>query len=344
MQGSSRAEAIVIGQKLQVSGQPHPAGTLDSMNATLAETTEHAFRTLGGLRFSKGHGTGNDFVLVADPEGGHSIAPEQVAALCDRHRGIGGDGLIRAVPSRFLPEGRELLAAAPDAEWFMDYRNGDGSLSEMCGNGVRVFVHLLRTEGLVDLPDGGALTIGTRAGAKTVVRTGEDYAVDMGPWEFIFPGEATAKAMDSLVTADGLEVPRPALSVSMGNPHTVVALAELSELAGTRLYSAPVVDPVPANGTNVEFVVPSEPLVHEGVGSITMRVHERGVGETQSCGTGACAAAVAIRHWAGAEAPDTWRVHVPGGVVGVKFFAGPGGQEHVELSGPAVIVASGTLS
>jgi len=314
------------------------------MNATPAETTGPALRTLSGLRFSKGHGTGNDFVLVADPEGTHVIGADQAAALCDRHRGIGADGLIRAVPSRFLPEGRELLAGTPDAEWFMDYRNADGSLSEMCGNGVRVFVHFLRTEGLIDLPDGGSLTIGTRGGVKTVVRTGDGYAVDMGPWEFIFPGEASAKAMDSLVTADGLEVPRPALSVSMGNPHTVVALAELAELTGTRLFTAPKVDPVPANGTNVEFVVPAEPLVHDGVGSVTMRVHERGVGETQSCGTGACAAAVATRHWAGAEAPDAWQVHVPGGVVGVKFFAGPGGHEHVELSGPAVIVASGTLS
>ncbi len=314
------------------------------MNATPVETSEPAFPALGGLRFSKGHGTGNDFVLIADPEGRHTITAGQVAALCDRHRGIGGDGLIRAVPSRLLPEGRELLTEAPDAAWFMDYRNGDGSLSEMCGNGVRVFVHFLRTEGLVDLPDGAALAVGTRGGVKTVVRTGEDYAVDMGPWEFIYPGEASAKAMDSLVTADGLEVPRPALSVSMGNPHTVVALAELSELDATRLFTAPQVDPVPPHGTNVEFVVPAEPLVHDGVGTVTMRVHERGVGETQSCGTGACAAAVAIRHWAGAEAPDAWNVHVPGGVVGVKFFAGAGGHEHVELSGPAVIVASGTLS
>ena len=314
------------------------------MDATLSETRQPAFRTLGGLRFSKGHGTGNDFVLIADPEGVHTIDAGQAAALCDRHRGIGGDGLIRAVPSRFLPEGRELLAEAPEAEWFMDYRNADGSLSEMCGNGVRVFVHFLRLEGLIDLPDGGALTIGTRGGIKTVVRTGDNYAVDMGPWKFIFPGDATAKAMDSLVSADGLEVPRPALSVSMGNPHTVVALAELSQLEGMRLFTAPHVDPVPPHGTNVEFVVPAEPLVHDGVGMVTMRVHERGVGETQSCGTGACAAAVAIRHWAGAEAPDAWQINVPGGVVSVKFFAGAGGDEHVELSGPAVIVASGTLS
>jgi len=314
------------------------------MNETLAETVRPAATTLSGLRFSKGHGTGNDFVLVADPEGVHAISAEQVAQLCDRHRGIGGDGLIRAVPSRLLDEGRQLLGDNPDAEWFMDYRNGDGSLAEMCGNGVRVFVHFLLAEGLAELPAGGSPTIGTRGGVKTIVRTGDGYAVDMGPWEFIFPDEAAARAMDSLVTADGLEVPRPALSVSMGNPHTVVALAELSELQATKLFTAPHVDPTPANGTNVEFVVPAEPLVHDGVGTVTMRVHERGSGETQSCGTGACAAAVAIRHWAGQGAPDAWRVKVPGGVVGVKFFTVAGGREHVELSGPATIVATGTLS
>src|SRR4029453_422223 len=126
---------------------------------------------LGGVRFSKGHGTGNDFVLIADPDDQHTITPDQVAALCDRHRGIGGDGLIRAVPSRFLPEGRQLLESDPAAEWFMDYRNGDGSLSEMCGNGVRVFVHFLIAEGHVSLGPGESLTIGTRAGIKKIVRT-----------------------------------------------------------------------------------------------------------------------------------------------------------------------------
>ena len=318
------------------------------MDETLAvapdRTSSGDTAALSGLKFSKGHGTGNDFILLADPNGTLDVTAEQVAALCDRHRGIGGDGLIRAVPSRLLAEGRELLAHTPDAAWFMDYRNGDGSLSEMCGNGVRVFVHFLVTEGLLELPAGESLTIGTRAGAKRVVRTAAGYAVDMGPWEFIFPGEATGRAMDSLVSAAGLDVARPALSVSMGNPHTVVALAELAELEATELFTAPHVDPAPPLGTNVEFVVPSEPLVHEGVGTITMRVHERGVGETQSCGTGACAAAVAIRHWAGQGAPDVWNVHVPGGVVGVKFFLGAEGHEHVELSGPAVIVASGMLS
>jgi len=300
--------------------------------------------SLSGLRFSKGHGTGNDFVLVADPDGDHDIAPAAVALLCDRHRGIGGDGLIRAVRSRQVPEGVALLETNPDAEWFMDYRNGDGSLSEMCGNGVRVFVHFLIEQGLVGLEPGGELTIGTRGGVKVVARTADGYRVDMGPWEFIFPSQAKDRGMDSLVKAAGLDVDRPALSVSMGNPHSVVALADEAELAGTNLTAAPVVSPLPPHGTNVEFAVPAEPLVTDGVGHISMRVHERGVGETLSCGTGACAAAAATRFWAGDEAPDTWQVKVPGGVVGVRFFPGPDGLEHVELSGPAVIVATGVLA
>jgi len=298
---------------------------------------------LAGLAFAKGHGTGNDFVLVADPDGLRDYDAAEVAAVCNRHNGIGADGFIRAVRSEHLPEGQALLQTNPDAEWFMDYRNGDGSISEMCGNGVRVFVHFLLEEGLAELAEGQALPIGTRAGLKTVTRTENGYAVDMGPWEFIFPDHAAAKAMDTVVNAGGLEVPRPGLSVSMGNPHTVVALAELTELAATDLAKAPSVEPVPEDGTNVEFVVPADPLVVDGVGQLTMRVHERGVGETQSCGTGACAAAAATRFWAGSTAPNSWSVAVPGGVLGIRFLAGPEGREHVELSGPAVLVARGTL-
>ncbi|WP_125611172.1 diaminopimelate epimerase [Specibacter cremeus] len=297
---------------------------------------------LSGLPFAKGHGTGNDFVLVADADGIIELSAGQVAALCDRHAGIGADGLIRAVPSRCLAEGRDLLAERPDAEWFMDYRNADGSVSEMCGNGVRVFVHFLIDQGLADLAEGAELAIGTRAGVKVVARTAHGYRVDMGPWTFIHAADADARGTDSLVRGGGLEVPRPALSISMGNPHTVVALADHAKLESLQLHTAPEVEPVPANGTNVEFVVPAEPLVHDGVGRLAMRVHERGVGETQSCGTGACAAAAAIRFWAGGAA-DTWRVEVPGGVVGVRFLAGNDG-EHVELSGPAVIVARGVLA
>lgn len=299
--------------------------------------------SLTGLRFSKGHGTGNDFVLIADADDDRPISAAQVAQICDRHKGIGADGLIRAVKSHHFPEGQQVLEENPAAIWFMDYRNGDGSVSEMCGNGVRVFVHFLLEQGLVSLQQGESLQIGTRAGLKSVSRSENGYSVDMGPWSYIFPAEARAGGVDSLVEVSGLEVGRPALSISMGNPHTVVALADKVELESLNLSQAPSVTPLPAQGTNVEFAVPAEPLVEDGVALITMRVHERGVGETLSCGTGACAAAAATRIWAGSEAPDVWAVEVPGGVVGVRFFDHDG-AEHVELSGPAVLVADGVLA
>lgn len=313
------------------------------MSTTGPELHAERLRELSGLAFTKGHGTGNDFILVADPDNTLDVLPEQVAAACDRHLGVGADGFIRAIRSATLAEGRALLAESADAEWFMDYRNGDGSISEMCGNGVRVFVHFLISRGFVTLDDGEALTIGTRAGVKVITRSAAGYAVDMGPWEFIFPDQAKERALDSIVDA-GMAVPRPALSVSMGNPHTVVALSEAAELDQLDLHHAPVVDPVPAHGTNVEFVLPSDPLVSAGVGTIRMRVHERGVGETRSCGTGACAAVVAIRHWAGGTPADRWDVHLPGGTVSVGFVTGPDGREHVVLDGPAVLVAEGSLN
>jgi diaminopimelate epimerase len=297
---------------------------------------------LRGRDFAKGHGTGNDFVLLTDPHAELALDAELVTLVCDRHRGIGGDGLIRAVRSEAIPEGRAVLEAAPDAEWFMDYRNNDGSVAEMCGNGVRVFVHYLIQRGLAEVPEGDVLRIGTRAGVKTVARTDSGYAVDMGPWTFLDGDAARTRGSDAVVTAEGLKVPRPALSIGMGNPHTVVALAEGEKLDQLGLHTPPVVRPEPADGTNVEFVVPADGD-DDGVGRVRMRVHERGVGETQSCGTGACAAAAATRFWGGATAPDQWLVQIPGGIVSVKFAPAPDGAEHVVLAGPAVLVAEGTF-
>ncbi|MFB1427633.1 diaminopimelate epimerase [Micrococcus endophyticus] len=308
--------------------------------AAAAPTSDAAPR----VPFTKGHGTGNDFVLLADPDGNVHLEAAQVAVLADRHRGIGGDGVIRAVPSRHVEEGRALLAAHPEAEWFMDYRNGDGSIAEMCGNGVRVFVHFLAEKGLVDLAPGESITIGTRAGVKTVSRLAHGYAIDMGPWSYLDPELAEEAASDAMVLAAGLADPRPALSVSMGNPHTVAPVASFEDLEGLDLTRAPEVDPAPAHGTNVEFVAAHEPLVREGVGRVRMRVHERGVGETQSCGTGACAVAVAMRAWSGEGGSDSWLVEVPGGVLGVDFVAHPDGTEHVVLAGPAELVFDGELT
>lgn len=131
----------------------------------------------------------------------------------------------------------------------------------------------------------------------------------------------------------------------MGNPHTVVALPDAQMLEELDLFQAPEVSPVPVNGTNVEFVVPSEPLIEEdGVAQVQMRVYERGVGETLSCGTGACAAAAAVRYWARSTALiNQWAVTVPGGVVGVEFRSNEAGGEDTILSGPADLVARGVI-
>ena len=287
------------------------------------------------IAFTKGHGTGNDFVIIADPEGELELTENQVAALCDRHFGIGADGLLRVVRSSRLPEGAASLAEEPEAEWFMDYRNADGSVAEMCGNGVRVFAHYLLESGLAELPAGSTLPVGTRAGVRDVMRSETGYQVDIGRWR--------AEPGDPIVSARGLSVARPGLGIDVGNPHVVVALASDAELAGLDLTAKPLIDPAPPHGANVEFVVPFEPLVKDGVGRVRMRVYERGVGETLSCGTGITATALAVRDWAGAGAPDRWQVEVPGGTLGVRMFPAEDG-EHVALSGPATLVYSGTVT
>jgi len=286
------------------------------------------------LHFTKGHGTGNDFVLFADPEGSIDLTPAQMAAIADRHFGVGADGILRAVRSSHIPEGAEALAEDDSAEWFMDYHNADGSVSEMCGNGIRVFTRFLIDNGLVDLGDGETLAIGTRSGVRDVQRNLSGFQVDLGRWSL--------DGGEPLVRARNLQVARPGLGINVGNPHVVVALASTEELEDADLSYIPILDPEPEDGANVEFVVPADPMVKNGVGQIRMRVHERGSGETLSCGTGAAAAALATRHWAGAGAPNQWRVEVPGGVVGVRMFPTEDG-EHVALSGPAELVYSGEL-
>ena len=287
------------------------------------------------LRFTKGQGTGNDFVLFSDPEGDTELTPTQIAAVCDRRFGVGADGVIRAVRSSNLDDGAASLAEDPAATWFMDYWNADGTVSEMCGNGIRVFTKYLLDQGLAELQPGRSIAIGTRAGVRTVSRSVAGFQADLGAWR-LTGGEP-------LVRAKNLPVARPGLGIDVGNPHVVVALADDAELDGLDLGYLPILDPVPEAGANVEFVVPADPLVDDGVGQIRMRVHERGSGETLSCGTGAVAAALAVRHWAGAGAPNDWRVQVPGGLLGVRMFEAEDG-EHVVLSGPAELVFDGVLS
>jgi diaminopimelate epimerase len=292
------------------------------------------------LHFTKGHGTGNDFVLFADPDATVDLTPERIRAIADRRFGVGGDGVIRAVRSSEIPDGRTIVEDEPDATWFMDYHNADGSVAEMCGNGVRVFARYLTESGLVDLAPGDILSIGTRKGVVDLQRSANGFSADLGRWDLGIEGSG---ADDILVRARNLDNARPGLGIDVGNPHVVVAVATEDELADIDLTYVPILDPAPEHGANVEFVLPGDPLVQDGVGHVTMRVHERGSGETLSCGTGAVAAALAVRHWAGAQAPDTWRVRVPGGVLTVRMFPTEDG-EHVALSGPAELVFSGDLT
>ncbi len=284
----------------------------------------------GALKFTKGHGTQNDFVLVADLDGAHDVTAEQVRLLTDRRAGIGGDGVIRIVPTAMAAE-QDVRDQGARARWFMDYRNADGSTAEMCGNGARVFAAYLRREGLETADE---FAIATRGGIKDVHFEGDLIAVNLGGWRIVDPEGAHEKGFDAMVKVHGHDA-IPGLSLDLGNPHTVVALSDSADLASLDLSRPPEVNPAPANGTNIEFVQPIAP------GHIAMRVHERGVGETRSCGTGAAAAALATRWWAGADtATDVWRVDLPGGTLRVRTLPG----QQVELAGPAVLVADGVTT
>ncbi|GAA0916885.1 diaminopimelate epimerase [Streptomyces thermoalcalitolerans] len=275
------------------------------------------------IPFLKGHGTENDFVIVPDPENAVDLTPAAVAALCDRRAGIGGDGVLHVVRSAAHPEAREMAA---EAEWFMDYRNGDGSVAEMCGNGVRVFARYLQYAGHAAEGD---LAIATRGGVKTVhLAKDGDITVGMG----------RARLPEGDVTVSVGERSWPARNVNMGNPHAVAFVDDLAD-AGD-LLSPPAFSPASAypDGVNVEFVVDCGPR------HVAMRVHERGAGETRSCGTGACAVAVAAARRDGADpavtgTPVTYTVDVPGGTLVITER--PDGE--IEMTGPAVIVAEGEI-
>ncbi|GAB6897384.1 diaminopimelate epimerase [Kineosporia succinea] len=286
--------------------------------------------------FVKGHGTENDFVLLDDPEGTLDLTPELIRHLADRRAGLGADGVIRVVRS---------AAAGQDAagEWFMDYWNSDGSAAEMCGNGSRVFVaHLLR-RGWITLGDGDEVAITTRGGVLPVSRRGDLFSIDLGAWQVAGGPAAVTAGGDVTVTFPGMP-PLPGLSVALSNPHVVVVLPDVATLEALDLTVPPVVEPAPPHGTNVEIVVPMhDQSIQNELGHLRMRVHERGSGETRSCGTGTVAAAIAARAWGGDLAPDHWRVDVPGGTLYVDAEGTSSEGDSAKLTGPAVIVAEGEL-
>lgn len=268
-------------------------------------------RSLCGVPFVKGHGTENDFVVIPDLAGALELPPDTVAAICDRRAGLGADGVLRVAPTSSSPDVAEL---AGEAEWFMDYRNADGSLAEMCGNGVRVFARYLLDAGLVRP---GPLRLATRHGVREVHLDpgGDLITVDMGVPKMGDP--------DVPITVAG--GPHQAVEVDLGNPHAVVVLGDSVAVLDLSVPPAFPTDVFPA-GVNVELVNVIEP------GRLRMRVIERGVGETRSCGTGACAAATV------AGPGRDWVVELPGGQLRVSWSG-----DRLLLTGPAVLVAEGEL-
>ncbi len=282
----------------------------------------------------KGHGTENDFLLLPDFAGELELTGELVRDLCQRRSGLGADGFIKVVRTAACPEVAHLAGAAT---WFMDYRNADGSIAEMCGNGLRVFLAYLVNSGQLTA---GAHQVATRAGALQVRVSAEQSpgritaAVNLGQWRL----GADSSVGDCQVALPGHVQTWPGISVQVGNPHTVVLLPQGTSLADLDLTRAPVVTPAPTGGSNVEFVV-TRPGPGAGQAALDLRVFERGVGETRSCGTGAAAAALAARAITGASAAD-WHVRVPGGELQVNCTGGLTSGQEVWLSGPAVLVAT----
>lgn len=285
----------------------------------------------------KAHATGNDFVVYLDEDGTHEPTADEVRFLCDRHFGIGGDGLIRLAHPQAVSDVNERQiadCAAGDADWFMDYRNADGSLAEMCGNGTRAITLFAQRQGIADQPGGKPCHLGTRAGVKVLTSLGDVpglgkdvFQVEMGAWK---RGDV-----------DGYEVTIPGTSgsargtfVDMGNPHVVAVLedafASLPNVEDLDLVTKPVVAPEIPSDQNVEFVRIDEQSEGDDAGEATMRVNERGCGETLSCGTGLCATAITLRAKTGI---DHWTITVRGGTLRVDVT-----DEDVKLTGSATIV------
>lgn len=262
--------------------------------------------------FLKGQATLNDFVVIDDQHGMRELSPQFVRQLCDRRGGIGADGVLRVVRAGHI----KTWDGDPDL-WFMDYRNADGSVAEMCGNGLRVFARYLMNEQLVPM---GRFKVATRAGVKEVrIARGGMISVNLGQVEF----------PEAAVTVTHQGQSWPAVGVDVGNPHAV-CFVDPDTLRDLDLGSAPVITPAEAfpKGVNVEFVT------RTGPGNLRMRVHERGSGETMSCGTGVVAAAAAHRHTT--EGPNHIDVSVPGGELKVDFR-----KSGAWLTGPAVIYIRG---
>lgn len=319
------------------------APTLGNTPPSLQAPVQPGFSTLA---VSKGHGTENDFVIMGPEYSDLPLTPALVRFLCDRRAGLGGDGLLRVARAEELlalgaltelPEGVE-----PDM-WFMDYYNADGSVAEMCGNGIRVFGHFIRVNKLVTTE---VFPVGTRAGVRELTLTDvteleATVSVAMGSPKVL--GVSTCTVGENRFAGLGVDV---------GNPHLACIVPDLTP---DTLESLAVDRPIATDasffpqGVNVEIATELSRFSQQStaslggvdqplLGSLHMRVRERGAGETRSCGTGTVAAAVAALADAGIE-NGAVEVQVPGGSVVVTLQAGA-----ATLTGPSRIVGAGYIT
>lgn len=287
------------------------------------------------VKFTKGHGTQNDFVVLPDIHTKRDLTVAAVQALCDRQRGLGADGVLRVTTVGAALEGgvlEEKPAGVSSEDWFMDYRNADGSIAEMCGNGVRVFAHYLRSVGLEHRDE---FVVASLAGPRPVrinswSQLTADVTVDMGPVKEFGAGEASVGGRRF-----------SGLAIDVGNPHLAcvdpdLTVEDLRILdVGAQVSFDEVLFP---DGVNIEVLTAPMNGTDAAVGAVHMRVHERGVGETRSCGTGTVAAAyAALRHLG--QSIGEIVVNIPGGQVRVTVTA-----ESSFLRGPSMLLADGEIS
>ncbi len=307
-------------------------------------------------RILKAHGTGNDFVILIDMDDEVELSADIVAALCDRHRGVGADGVIRITAAVPDDVSAAIAEGVADAPVFMDYRNADGTIVEMCGNGVRVVAKVVHDHGLVPVAVNARLPIGTRAGLRPVRVMGDagsdgsmvvtHVVVDMGPAlqdadavglvdgaydgdvaEFrLADARARIEAPDDLMGA-------AFAGVSMGNPHAVTIVDDVDTVALARF--GPVIEchEAFADGVNVNVVQVVDDV------TLRLRVWERGVGETQACGTGACASVAAMTVAGLVDGDHPVDVVVAGGTLRIERDD----RGHMLMTGPAEIVGTVTL-
>lgn len=291
-------------------------------------------------RFTKAHSAGNDFVIIDDYNDDLTISPQLARRICDRHHGIGADGIIRAVPLR--------NSDSPNLEterplWFMDHTNSDGSIAEMCGNGLLAYMAYLEKNRLVSISLDVATSVMTRAGLRSVYRTANGLVADLGAWHVVTTENLKYLGGDVWVSIAGISGRLRGIRIDVGVPHTVVRAPSGERLFGADLTQAPVITPTQVGGSNVELVFVDE--MHDDHGSLSARVHERGIGETQSCGTGAVASSIAARIWGLDSNIKRWDVSMPGGNLHVdlpetSILTGSSCQ----YVGAPSIVAEGVLS